>query len=109
MGGVWASGERGRHPDFSVHEKNSAWGIFLAAQSIAPEKGKMPIVIPDPASRPDYYTMREFAELFGRERRWTKRLVDAGKIRSIKVDDLSRQLYIPADQIEVLMRRTDLG
>lgn len=64
----------------------------------------MPISIPDPQDRPDYYTMREFAELFGRERRWTRRLVDSGKIKAVTLDVGSRQRFIPADQIELLTR-----
>ena len=85
----------------------SAGRIFLAAKGIATEKATMPISIPDPASRPSYYTMREFALLFGRERRWTKRLVDAGKIKAVTHGTSTRQRWVPADQIEVLTQRTD--
>ena len=65
--------------------------IFIAAKSIAPEQATMPISIPDPDARPSYYTMREFALLFGRERRWTKRLVDAGKIKAVTLGTSTRQ------------------
>ena len=81
----------------------SAGRIFLAAKAIAPEKEKMPISIPDPASRPDYFTLREFAAVFGRERRWAKRQIERGNVNAVRSDALSQQLWIPQDQIESIL------
>ena len=60
----------------------------------------MPIHIPSSETRPDYYSMKEFAALFGRERRWTKRLIDIGAIVGVKMAGTNRQTWIPSDQIE---------
>lgn len=60
----------------------------------------MPIAIPRPDERPDFYTLREFAAVFGRERRWTKRLVDNGTIKAVKLTGTGEQLWIASDQIE---------
>ena len=74
--------------------------IFLAANWIAQERIGMPIHIPSSETRPDYYSMKEFAALFGRERRWTKRLIDIGAIVGVKMAGTNRQTWIPSDQIE---------
>ncbi len=60
----------------------------------------MPIAIPNPSVRPDFYSLREFSHLFGRERRWAKRLVDKGTIKAVRLAGTGLQLWIPADQVE---------
>ena len=66
----------------------------------------MPIALPKPDARPDFYSLREFAELFGRERRWSKRLIEQGTIQATTMAG-SRQLWIPSDQIESVTRPGD--
>ena len=62
----------------------------------------MPISLPQLAARPDFYSLREFSALFGRERRWAKRLVDNGVVEAITMAGTSKQLWIAADQIEMV-------
>lgn len=66
----------------------------------------MPISIPDPEDRPDFYTLREFAAVFGRERRWAKRQIDQGNVRAVKIDALPQQLWVPKDQVEHVLSQT---
>jgi hypothetical protein len=63
----------------------------------------MPIAIPSPEVRPDFYSLREFAALFSRERRWTKRLIEKGEIKAVKISGTGEQLWVPNDQIEVAL------
>ena len=63
----------------------------------------MPISIPAPEDRPDYYTLREFASVFGRERRWAKRQIERGTVSAVRIDALSQQLWIAQDQIESVL------
>ena len=76
--------------------------FFLAAIPIEREKIRMPISLPKEEVRPDFYSLREFAALFGRERRWAKRLVDQGKVEAITMAGTSNQLWIASDQIEAV-------
>ncbi len=62
----------------------------------------MPISFPKPDTRPDFYSLREFAALFGRERRWAKRLIDEGQIQGIKMPGTGNQTWIASDQIEAV-------
>ena len=80
--------------------------FFLAAVWIEQEKIKMPITLPKEETRPDFYSLREFAALFGRERRWAKRLVQQGKVEAIMMAGTSNQLWIGSDQIEAVTRIT---
>lgn len=59
-------------------------------------------MIPQPVSTtPAFYTPREFAALFGRERRWAIRRLEDGTIQARKV---GREFLIPADQVEAFLR-----
>ena len=62
----------------------------------------MPISLPREETRPDFYSLREFAALFGRERRWAKRLIDQGKVEAITMAGTPNQLWIASDQIEAV-------
>ena len=63
----------------------------------------MAVKFPPTDQRPDYYSTKEFAALFGRSRRWALLLLEQGKITTVRFGTGRGQQWIPSDQIEVLV------